>query len=404
MRTYVALTCAAVTASFFSSAAPVAAEDWPSHPVRIVNTFAPGGAADILARMAADQLTKAFGQQFYVETRAGAGGVIGVDFVAHSDPDGYNFAITTLSLTAINPLINAKIGYDPFKDLTHVAYLAGSPIVFIVSAKSDTKTLKDFVAKAKASGKPLTYGVSGLASAGQMIAESFAQIADLKFQVVPYKGAAQSQLDVVAGNIDFATPTVTSASPQLQGGTVTGLAQTGSERLPDYPDVPTFKELGYKLEATNWFGLAGPAGLPADIVRKVNAVINAGMAQPDNQSSHPPGRHDHRADGCRCLQRLRRPRGAALEAGDPQGRAEDGIAGRHVLRMRNVSSRFSLCVASSMSPVWLSRFGMSMPVSGSVHSTTRMSPAAMPPSAFLVRSAGNGHLRPRKLSVFSVMV
>ena len=159
MRAYVALTCAALAALFLSSAAPVAAEDWPSHPVRIVNTFAPGGAADILARMAADQLTKAFGQQFYVETRAGAGGVIGVDLVAHSDPDGYNFVITTLSLTAINPLINVKIGYDPFKDLTHVAYLAGSPIVFIVNAKGDIKTLKDFVAKAKASPKPLTYGV-----------------------------------------------------------------------------------------------------------------------------------------------------------------------------------------------------------------------------------------------------
>jgi tripartite-type tricarboxylate transporter receptor subunit TctC len=228
MRKYVAPICAAIIAFLILRTAPAAAEDWPSHPVRIVNTFAPGGAADILARMAADQLTKAFGQQFYVETRAGAGGVIGVDFVAHSDPDGYNFVITTLSLTAINPLINAKIGYDPFKDLTHVAYLAGSPIVFIVSAKSDIKTLKDFVAKAKASPKPLTYGVSGLASAGQMIAESFAQLADLKFQVVPYKGAAQSQLDVVAGNIDFATPTVTSASPQLQGGTVIGLAQTAA--------------------------------------------------------------------------------------------------------------------------------------------------------------------------------
>jgi len=284
MRTCFARTCAAALAVVTSMALPAAAaEVWPSHPVRIVNTFAPGGAADILARMAADQLTKALGQQFYVETRAGAGGVIGVDLVAHSDPDGYNFVITTLSLTAINPLINAKIGYDPFKDLTHVAYLAGSPIVFIVSAKSDIKTLKDFVAKAKASAKPLTYGVSGLASAGQMVTESFAQETDVKFQVVPYKGAAQSQLDVVAGNIDFATPTVTSASSQIQGRTVTALAQTGSDRLPDYPDLPTFKELGYKLEATNWFGLAGPAGLSPDIVRKVNAVINAGMAQPDNQ-------------------------------------------------------------------------------------------------------------------------
>jgi tripartite-type tricarboxylate transporter receptor subunit TctC len=273
-----------LVASAVMSCGPRAvAADWPTHPVRIVNTFAAGGAADILARTAADLLTKKFGQQFFVETRAGAGGVIGVDSVAHSDPDGYNFVITTLSLTAINPLINSKIGYDPFKDLTHVAYLAGSPIVFIVSAKSDVKTLKDFVAKAKASGKPLTYGVSGLASAGQVVAESFAQMADLKFQVVPYKGASQSQLDVVAGNIDFATPTVTSASPQLQGGTVTGLAQTGSERLPDYPNLPTFKDVGYNLVATNWFGLAGPAGLPPDIVSKVNSAINAGMMQPENQ-------------------------------------------------------------------------------------------------------------------------
>ncbi len=275
--------CAAALAAVLVCPLPSSAETWPSHPVRIVNTFAPGGAADILARMAADQLTKAFGQQFYVETRDGAGGVIGVDLVAHSDPDAYNFVITTLSLTAINPLINAKIGYDPFKDLTHVAYLAGSPIVFIVSAKSDVKTLADFIAKAKASPKPLSYGVSGFASAGQMVTESFAQETGVKFQVVPYKGAAQSQLDVVAGNIDFATPTVTSASPQLQGGTVTALAQTGSARLPDYPNVPTFKDLGYRLEATNWFGLAGPAGLPKEIVQKVNAAINAGMALPENQ-------------------------------------------------------------------------------------------------------------------------
>ena len=274
---------AAAVAAALAYPLPSSAETWPSHPVRIVNTFAPGGAADILARMAADQLTKTFGQQFYVETRDGAGGVIGVDLVAHTDPDGYNFVITTLSLTAINPLINPKLGYDPFKDLTHVAYLAGSPIVFIVNARGEVKTLADFVARAKVSAKPFTYGVSGFASAGQMVTESFAQEVGVKFQVVPYKGAAQSQLDVVAGNIDFATPTVTSASPQLQGGTVMALAQTGSARLPDYPNVPTFKDLGYKLEATNWFGLAGPAGLSKEIVQKVNAAINAGMSLPENQ-------------------------------------------------------------------------------------------------------------------------
>ena len=265
------------------TAAPSAAEEWPSRPVRIVNTFAPGGAADILARTVADHLSATFKQQFFVETRAGAGGSIGVQTVAKTPPDGYNFVITTLSLMIIGPMMNPRIGYDPMKDLTHVGYIAGSPILFIVSAKSDVKTLAGFVAKSKTSAKPLTYGTSGLQAAGHMVAQSFAMQADLKFEIVPYKGAAQSIIDVVANHIDFATPTVTSASGQLRGGTATGLAVSSEQRLPDYPDVPTFRELGYDLVATNWFGLAGPAGLPADIVRKVNREINVVMAKPESQ-------------------------------------------------------------------------------------------------------------------------
>jgi tripartite-type tricarboxylate transporter receptor subunit TctC len=116
-----------------------------------------------------------------------------------------------------------------------------------------------------------------------MVAQSFAMQAGLKFEIIPYKGAAQSIIDVVANHIDFATPTVTSASGQLRGGTVTGLAVSSEQRLPDYADVPTFRELGYDLVATNWFGLAGPAGLPADIVRKVNHEINIAMAKPESQ-------------------------------------------------------------------------------------------------------------------------
>jgi tripartite-type tricarboxylate transporter receptor subunit TctC len=264
-------------------ASPAAAEDWPSRPVRIVNTFAPGGAADILARIVADHLTTAFKQQFFVETRAGAGGAIGVQTVAASDPDGYNFVITTLSLAVIGPFMNPKIGYDPMKDLTYVGYIAGSPILFITSAKSGMRTLKEFVARSKSSAKPLTYGSSGLQAVGHMVAQSFALQANLKFEIIPYKGASQSIVDVVANHIDFATPTVTSASGQLRGGTVTGLAVSSEQRLPDYPDVPTFKELGYDLVATNWFALAGPAGLPADIVRKVNHEINVAMAKPESQ-------------------------------------------------------------------------------------------------------------------------
>src|SRR5882757_3399844 len=263
--------------------APASADEWPSRPVRIVNTFAPGGAADILARIVADHLSIAFKQQFFVETRSGAGGVIGVQTVANAEPDGYNFVITTLSLTVVGPFINPKIGYDALKDLTHIGYIAGSPILFITSAKNDVKTLQDFVARSKASAMPLTYGSSGLQAVGHMVAQSFAMQADLRFEIIPYKGASQSIIDVVANHIDFATPTVTSASAQLRGGAVTGLAVTAEQRLPDYADVPTFKELGYDLVATNWFGLAGPAGLPADIVRKVNQEINIAMAKPESQ-------------------------------------------------------------------------------------------------------------------------
>jgi tripartite-type tricarboxylate transporter receptor subunit TctC len=259
------------------------AQDWPSRPVRIINTFAPGGAADQLARIAADHLSTAFKQQFFVENRSGAAGVIGMQAVAAAAPDGYTFAINTLSLAVIIPMTNPKAGYDPVKDLTPVAYLAGTPIVLVVSPKSGIRALKDFVDKSRANSKPLSYGTSGLSSVGQMVAQSFELAAKLKFDVVPYKGAAQSLLDVIANHIDFATPTLTSAAGQIRGGAIVPLAMAADKRMPDYPDLPTFKELGYDVVGVNWFGLVGPAGLPDDIADKVNREINVVMSKPESQ-------------------------------------------------------------------------------------------------------------------------
>ena len=273
----------AVTLALIGAATAAMAQEWPARPVRIINTFAPGGAADQLARIAADHLTTAFKQQFFVETRAGASGIIGMQAVASAEPDGYTFGIMSMSLGVIIPMTNPKAGYDPLKDLTPVAYIAGTPIMFVVSQKSDVRTLKDFVAKARASVKPLTYGASGLSSVGQMVAQSFGHQANLKFEIVPYKGAAQSLIDVVANHIDFATPTVTSAAGQIRGGTVIPLAVSTSQRMPDYPDVPTFKELGYDLIATNWFGLVGPARLPNNIAVKINRDVNLATSNPDSQ-------------------------------------------------------------------------------------------------------------------------
>ncbi len=274
---------AAALLVLFGAATAAAAQEWPARPVRIINTFAPGGAADQLARIAADHLTTAFKQQFFVETRAGASGVIGMQAVAAAEPDGYTFGIMSLSLAVVIPLTNPKAGYDPLKDLTPIAYIAGTPIMFVVSQKSDVRTLKDFVAKARTSSKALSYGTSGLSSVGQMVAQSFGLQTDLKFEMIPYKGAAQSLMDVVANHIDFATPTVTSAAGQIRGGTVIPLAVSTNQRMPDYPDVPTFKELGYDVVATNWFGLVGPARLPNDIAVKVNREVNVATSKPDSQ-------------------------------------------------------------------------------------------------------------------------
>jgi tripartite-type tricarboxylate transporter receptor subunit TctC len=267
------------------SIAPASAQSWPTKPVRIVNTFAPGGAADVLARTVADGLSRAFGQTFFVETRAGAGGAIGVQSVAATPPDGTNFVITNVSILVLATISNPRLGYDPERDLVNIAYIAGSPIVLSVNPASGLKTLDQFIAYAKASRDPLTFSSSGIGSMGHLFTEYFAQQAGIKVEHVPYKGAAQGLLDLVGGHIVFAAQTVGSTAGQIRGGGLTAIAQTADRRLADFPDVPTFKELGYPdLVSTTWFSLSGPAGLPDDIVQKVNREINKIMAKPETEA------------------------------------------------------------------------------------------------------------------------
>ena len=263
--------------------APATADEWPSRPVRVVNTFAAGGTADVLTRIVADHLSTAFKQQFFVETRPGAGGAIGVKSVVDSPPDGYNFVLTNMTQLVLLPIGNPKLGYDPKRDLITMAYVAGSPLLLSVNAKSGIKTLKEFIARAKKSDKPLTYSSSGLGSSGHLVGEAFGQLADIRVEHVPYKGASQCLTDLLAGHIDFSSQTVSSTAAYVRSGTLLALAHAAKERLPDFPDVPTFKELGYDLVATIWFSFSGPAGLPNDIVQKVNREIVGAMAKPEMQ-------------------------------------------------------------------------------------------------------------------------
>jgi tripartite-type tricarboxylate transporter receptor subunit TctC len=265
-------------------AAPTSAQDWPARPVRIVSTFAPGGTADVLARLVAEHLSSAFKQQFFVEARLGAGGTIGVQSVAQSEPDGYNFVLTSVGALVTAPIVNPKTGYDPLRDLTTIAYVAGSPIVFTVNPSLGVKTLPDFVAYAKKSSKPSTYSSSGVGSHGQLGAELFAQKAGIKVEHIPYKGASQGLMDLVAGHIVFSSQTLSSSSGLIRGGKLIALAHTADRRLPDYPDIQTLKELGYPdLVTTTWFALVGPARLPRHIVDTVNHEVATGMSKPDVQ-------------------------------------------------------------------------------------------------------------------------
>jgi tripartite-type tricarboxylate transporter receptor subunit TctC len=275
------LSAALIAVASLYAAAPAVAQEWPSRPVRIVNTFAAGGAADFLARTIADNLSKSFKQQFFVETRPGAAGAIGVQSVVATPPDGYNFVITNITMLALAPISNPRLGYNPERDLTNVAFIGGSPIVLSVNAKSGIKTLKDFVAYAKKSGKPMTYSSSGVGSSGHLFGESLGHRLGVKVEHVPYKGAAQGLLDLVAGHIMFSAQTVTSSAGQMRGGTLHGVAVTAKQRMSIFPDMPTFVEQGYPEFVTSiWFSLSGPKGLPNDIVLKMNREIGKVMAQP----------------------------------------------------------------------------------------------------------------------------
>jgi tripartite-type tricarboxylate transporter receptor subunit TctC len=262
-------------------AGSAAAQDWPNRPVRMVNTFAAGGTADVLTRMVAEHLSSVYKQQFFVETRAGAAGTIGVKSVADSPPDGYNFVLTNITHLVLAPISNPKLGYDPLRDLTNIAYVAGSPIVLSVNAKSGVTTPKEFIERGKTSEKALTYSSSGVGSSGQLVAEAFGKQAGIRIEHVPYKGASQGIMDLVGGHIFFSAQTVSSSASYVRSGALTAIAHSGKERLPDFPNVPTFKELGYDVVATTWFSISGPAGLPPDITEKMNREIGRAVSKPE---------------------------------------------------------------------------------------------------------------------------
>jgi tripartite-type tricarboxylate transporter receptor subunit TctC len=255
------------------------AADWPTRPVRIIAPSTPGGAADTFGRLLGEHLSEAFGQPFVVENRPGAGGLIGGQATARSEPDGYTFMASSIAYIVLAPAVSTNPGFDVMRDLTHIAHIGGSPSVLVVHPSLKVRTMGELLALIK-NNEPMPYGSHGVGTLGHIVGERFAELAGVRLQHIPHKGSSQAMMDLIAGTLKVGTMSWGSALMPVRAGNMIPIAVTSAARLSDAPDLPTFKELGYDVVATTWYGLSGPAGLPSDIVQRVNRSVAEMLKKP----------------------------------------------------------------------------------------------------------------------------
>jgi tripartite-type tricarboxylate transporter receptor subunit TctC len=253
---------------------------YPDKPIRIVVTFAAGGASDIVARVIGEQLGKKLGQAVVVDNRPGAGGSVGGTNVAQSPPDGYTLMLSNSTPISIGPFALEKQPYDPLADFTHIALIGSAPCVVMANPGAGINTIVDLENAAKKGA--LQYGSGGPASIGHIYGELMNRALGIKMTHVPYRGGAPMTTDLISGIIPVGIDVITAFVPFFKNGQIKPLAVTSAQRSPLAPDVPTVGESGHgRLVLDNFFGLTGPAKLPADLVARLNAATNEVLAQPD---------------------------------------------------------------------------------------------------------------------------
>lgn len=257
-------------------AMPAAAQQYPSRVVKLVVPQTPGGATDVFARKIGQLLTEKWGQPVLVENRAGAGGLIGTDFVAKSAPDGYTLLVTYAGSQAINASLYPKIPFDTIKDFQTIATLAVTPFILIVNPKLPAKDLAEYIALARAKPDALTYASSGNGSVNHLLGEMVKAETGIKILHVPYRGVAPAITDVIGGQVDSAFSSVPSVLQMIQAGQVRALAVSSAKRIPAAPEIPTIAEAALPgFDVNPWWGILGPAGLDAAIVAKINADVES---------------------------------------------------------------------------------------------------------------------------------
>jgi tripartite-type tricarboxylate transporter receptor subunit TctC len=268
-------------AALLALAGSATAQDYPSRLVRIIVPFAAGGPADVYARRVAQDLQETLGQPFIVDDRPGAGSLIGTEAVQKSPPDGYTLLMMSNTHTTNESLIPQK-PYQLMRDFVAVAPINYSDLVMVVPARLEAKTLKDFIAMAKAKSGGLNYASSGPGTPYHMAGELFKAMSGTEIVHIPYKGSSQARNDVLGGQVDMMFDAIPTMAPHARAGTVKALATTGLKRSAVLPDVPTVAEAGVPgYEATIWLGIMAPAGTPKPIVDKLNAEIRKVVTRPE---------------------------------------------------------------------------------------------------------------------------
>ena len=257
------------------------AQDYPNRPIRLIVAFNAGGSTDFVARILAERMRTSLGQLVIVENKPGANGAIGAEYVAKSDPDGYTLFFTTVG--AINPALRGNLAYDPLKDFAPVGLAVFNSTMLVVNAAMPVHSARELAALAKT--RPVTIGVTGLGAISHLGLELYQAAAGVKFQAVPYRGAAQAMTDLLGGQLDGLFGDVPTVMTQVRAGKLKALAATSQERSEIFPDVPTFVEQGFADTVANqWAGILAPAMTPPALIAKLNAAEVAALNDPQLRS------------------------------------------------------------------------------------------------------------------------
>jgi tripartite-type tricarboxylate transporter receptor subunit TctC len=261
-------------------ALPAQAQDWPTRPIRLLTPAAPGGTTDLLARLFGAKLSEALGQQVIVDNRASASGVVAGDMTAKAAPDGYTLLLAYHQHT-VNAAMNATLPYHPVNDFTPITQLTAAGFLLVVNPAAPANDLRQFIDWTKRASTPLNFGSAGLGTGGHLAGELYKQMTGVKAQHIPYKGTGPSLVDLIGGRYDFSFAGLQGAQPQVRAGKLRAIAVSTPKRLAAMPEVPAVAEALPGFDVVGWYGVIGPAGMPAPLVKRLHAELTRALTLPD---------------------------------------------------------------------------------------------------------------------------